>query len=133
MLCEKCRKNIPDDSLFCPECGAETSQKKAEDMKKALGNVIESPKTVMKTKGSIFYNFGLVVGTGCILAGLIFFFTGCPIESTSFGGDFYTYTYKGIVAIAELMTTLIKAVALLLIAMGTFLDCYILNLKNTKL
>lgn len=38
MRCSRCGKEIPNDSVFCPECGAEqTTEEKQKKMKRKYG------------------------------------------------------------------------------------------------
>ncbi len=66
---------------------------------------------------------GLCVGTLFILIGLIRVLTaGTSISSTSFGADFYTYTYQGIVAISELLASIEASLGWLIAAVGAAID-----------
>lgn len=60
MFCRNCGKEIPDDSVFCPECGGKCSDEKAEskipkvDPHKILGyflGALKKPVTTIKEKG----------------------------------------------------------------------------------
>ena len=71
---------------------------------------------------------GLVIGTVCLLYGLAAFFgASVSLSSTSFGGDFYTYTYRGIVAIAQSQADQTKLLAMLCVGLGCFMDCHFLQ------
>jgi hypothetical protein len=44
------------------------------------------------------------------------------IGSTSFGGDFYTYAYKGIVACANMLGKINATISWALISFGAYID-----------
>ena len=48
--------------------------------------------------------------------------SGITISSSSFGGDFYTYAYQGIVACAEMLGKVNATVSWLIIAIGAVVD-----------
>ena len=76
---------------------------------------------------SIREKAGLAAGTFFIVLGLIRVLTaGTSISSTSFGGDFYTYTYQGIVAVAESLAVIEVTLGWILAAIGTAIDIMIL-------
>ncbi len=64
----------------------------------------------------------LIVGTIIIVIGIFRIGTaGSPLSSTTFGGDFYTYGYKGIVA-AELLSRVEVSLGWILDAIGAAID-----------
>ena len=71
---------------------------------------------------------GLSVGTVIMIIGFIRIASaGTSISSTSFGGDFYTYTYQGIVAVAEALAAIEVTLGWILAAIGAAID--ILSLR----
>lgn len=131
MICEKCNAEILDNSKFCTNCGAEVTKDSntiGEEIKDT--KVVSAKEKVEKQTKSMADNIGIVVGTCIIIVGFVFFCTEVPIYRTSFGADFYTYTYKGIVAVAELLVILIKVMSCLLMAIGAFMDCYFISKKK---
>ena len=66
---------------------------------------------------------GLVIGTLIIVVGIIRIMSaGTSISPTSFGGDFYTYTYQGIVAISEMIASLEVSIGWVIVAIGAAID-----------
>lgn len=47
---------------------------------------------------------------------------GTSISSTSFGGDFYTYTYQGIVAVSEILASIEVSLGWIIVAIGAAID-----------
>ena len=87
-----------------------------------------APKTETKKerKANVL---GLIVGTLIIVIGLIRVVSaGTSISATSFGGDFYTYTYQGIVAISEILASIEQAIGWLIVAVGAAID--VISMKH---
>lgn len=140
MICPKCNATIPDDSEFCSNCGAPIQAAQAEDPPVSAEKPISAEEEIMaapdKANGKdsravmaqISFNMdyiGVIIGVLCIVIGLVFFATtSTSIHSTSFGADFYTYTYQGIVAVVETGVKLIKLLSLILILGGALVDCH---------
>lgn len=97
-------------------------------MEKPVKNDTDGEKQESKSKKmSIREKAGLAAGTFFIVLGLIRVLTaGTSISSTSFGGDFYTYTYQGIVAVAESLAVIEVTLGWILAAIGTAIDIMIL-------
>lgn len=71
---------------------------------------------------------GLIVGTLIIAIGIIRIITaGTSISSTSFGGDFYTYTYQGIVAVSEILASIEVSLGWIIVAIGAAIDVNVLR------
>lgn len=124
MICKKCNASIPEDSLFCPICGEAIQTSPDESQKTQAESTKQKPdKTPNKFKTIIdAQKIELIVGVICICVGIITLLTTTlSIESTSFGGDFYTYAYQGIYVATVMLTKLVRLVALLLVGLGTFL------------
>lgn len=63
MICRKCKRKIPDDSIFCPECGA--SQGKVENSAK-LSAKSGSKKKIVAILG-ILLAIGFIVGIAVLM------------------------------------------------------------------
>ncbi|MBR1757266.1 MAG: zinc ribbon domain-containing protein [Lachnospiraceae bacterium] len=146
MNCPKCGAILADDARFCTTCGEQLVTDVVNNLATEITEVNEPAKpTVSKpdlnaalSKANDFAKndkplvslnprilqlIGLVVGTVFIIIG----FTrigaaGTSISSTSFGGDFYTYTYRGIVAISEQLEALGATLGWILVAIGAAID-----------
>lgn len=135
MNCPKCGAVLDDDAKFCVTCGAQIGEtvinnepisakqatiNVAEDSKQENASV-ENIKTTDNTKMSKI--IGLVVGSAIIVIGIIRILTaGTSISPTSFGGDFYTYTYKGIVAVSEILASIEVSLGWIIVAIGAAID-----------
>lgn len=109
MKCLKCGMVVEEDSQFCAGCGAKIEE--------------EEKKNVIVKKKDWVKNIGILVGMILIIIGFVRIFTaGSSISSTSFGGDFYTYTYQGIVAISEILASIEVTMGWIVVAIGTAID-----------
>ena len=65
----------------------------------------------------------LILGTLIVFVGVIrLMSSSVSVNSTSFGADFYTYTYKGIVACANMLGKINATISWALIAFGAYID-----------
>ena len=136
MNCPKCGAILETDSKFCVSCGAPLNEAQKTVIVNPESDVIErnsppqmaaatSPVTAMpkEIKGHKPDIIGLVVGTLFILVGFLRITSaGTTISSTSFGGDFYTYTYQGIVAISQMLATIESSLGWVIVAIGASID-----------
>lgn len=135
MNCPKCGAVLEEDVKFCVFCGT-----RLDDLEAAASNglaqgkqsdhqvTFDAPKTDTKKERKANMP-GLIVGTLVIIVGLIRVVSaGTSISATSFGGDFYTYTYRGIVAISEILASIEQAIGWLIVAVGAAVD--IISMKH---
>ncbi len=131
MKCEFCQTELLEDAGFCGNCGKPVNAPVTEEVTAESTPVVESApapaetstsaKDVLKKASKI--NLHLVVGTILIVIGFIrLFSSGVSISSTSFGADFYTYSYQGIVACAEMLGKINATVSWLIIGLGAAID-----------
>ena len=124
MLCPKCGAHLDEDAHFCVSCGTqlnsadvkkETQEEPAQEKQIPMKNNNVQPATtinqddnVSKIATKISFNpVGLIIGTIIIIIGINRILSaGTGISSTSFGADFYTYAYRGIVEIAKLLVSI---------------------------
>ena len=153
MICPRCGASLDEDSKFCEVCGnpvqpadkpetepeAAPSERSAEVKKEAAAIPSEKSAEVKKepaenplpvsgkktlSKGEMI---GLAIGTVFIVVGFIRIATaGTSISSTSFGADFYTYTYQGIVSVAEILASIEVTLGWILAAIGASIDIRVL-------
>lgn len=151
MDCTKCGALVPDDSDFCPECGmaiiSDTSnlnpivdgagltanafeETKQERQAPDPDGKSQQEKPHLATAGSSLHTgdtaclVGIVAGILFTVAGLLIIIIASPgCETTSFGGDAYTFIYQGIVAIANSVALMARALGGCLAAVGVFMAC----------
>ena len=153
MICPRCGARLDEDSKFCEVCGnpvqaadrpetepaavpsersaevksepaAVLSEKSAEVKKEAAENPLPVSGKKTLSKGEMIC---LAIGTVFIVIGFIRIATaGTSISSTSFGADFYTYTYQGIVAVAEILASIEVTLGWILAAIGASIDIRVL-------
>lgn len=132
MICNKCNAVLPDDAVFCEKCGAsvqpnENAAPAAAEAAAVAAPIAPATTPAVTKKGGM--NFSALIG---VVAGVVFMLWGstrlsdvnCSIYSTSFGGDFYTYCYRGIVEAANLLEDVAKGVYTLVTAIGTFMTIH---------
>lgn len=87
---------------------------------KGIGDAAASPVKPADRRIKII---GLSVGTVIMIIGFIRIATaGTSISSTSFGADFYTYTYQGIVAVTEALAAIEVTLGWILVSIGAAID-----------
>ncbi len=143
--CPSCGKEISEASVFCPFCRAKmevspsvSSYGDATLERSSVEHVVEekpallecekreaAERQAMPRKGStIPFVIGIVAGAVMVLFGAMTFFSasvGC--EATSFGGDAYTYIYRGIVASAQTLYCICQAIGVSMICGGVAICC----------
>lgn len=136
MNCKQCGAELEQDSRFCFSCGARMDE--APDMpvgtpdmsmnneRPVFPSSVPAPKAKTDWRNLLTGNakmIRLIVGTLLIILGLIrVFMAGTSISSTSFGADFYTYTYQGIVAVSEILASIEASLGWVIVAIGAAID-----------
>ena len=138
MICPRCGASLDEDSKFCEVCGnpvqpadkpetepaAVPSERSAEMKSEPAENLLPVSGKKTLSKGEMI---GLAIGTVFIVVGFIRIATaGTSISSTSFGADFYTYTYQGIVSVAEILASIEVTLGWILAAIGASIDIRVL-------
>ncbi len=138
MNCKNCGAALPEDSKFCTVCGASVDETEpvvtvaSNQIPTAPVNSTKSAKKIKK-KGGAACLLGVLVGLVCVIAGLITLFSAeSSLSYASFGGDFYTYTYRGIRAVEEIMVLNVRLGGGLLAAFGAFVSCYFLTRRAER-
>lgn len=111
------------------EVAAEENPTPAEGQVKAASEKVKGFMKGAAAKAKGFkINFGFIVGTLLIIVGIVRIFTaGTTLYSTSFGGDFYTYAYRGIVAISDIMASIQVSLGWVIVAIGAAIDVFSLR------
>ena len=135
MNCPKCGAILEEDAKFCVSCGTRlddlgtaASNGLAQGKQSDHSTTFDAPKTETKKERKVNMP-GLIIGTLIIIIGLIRVVSaGTSISATSFGGDFYTYTYQVIVAISEILASIEQAIGWLIVAVGAAID--VISMKH---
>lgn len=146
MKCPNCNAILDVDAKFCTTCGTQldatetpTEAPAADASQTAPVEEVTIPegerdgkkKPKKKSEKPSGKKLQLLVGTALILVGFLrIFVSGTTISSTSFGGDFYTYTYQGIVAISQLLSAIETSLGWLIVAIGAAIDLHALERKE---
>lgn len=128
MNCPKCGALLKEDVRFCTSCGVnlEFNQEAEKNESSVFQNKEEKRIKIPEISSK---KIGLIVGTVLIIIGLIRILSaGTSISSTSFVGDFYTYTYRGIVAVSEILASIEVTLGWVIVAIGAAVD--VISLKR---
>lgn len=142
MNCKNCGTVLAPDAEFCTTCGtpvekvapdapAAPAVNPVEAAKEKLAGFIPANIPTPKKKGGLANTLGVIFGILAMIGGLIIMFgASTNLSYASFGGDFYTYAYRGIRAIEEVLVVICQGIGGLLSAFGAFMTCYFLNAKK---
>lgn len=126
MECKYCGSELQEGVMFCTNCGKSVAEEgvaqETAQPTEQIKDVAEKVKNAAK-KGSKGDLIQLIIGTIIIIIG----FTrlgqsSVSISSTSFGADFYTYAYRGIVACANMLGKINATISWLIITLGVMID-----------
>lgn len=154
MECPKCGAILEEDSKFCTSCGENLNSMEktpganstpVSDEDRSDVNVSQSTSETGDIRQDMIVDngqglkipkmnkvdiIGLITGTIIIVIGIIrIIMAGTSISSTSFGGDFYTYTYQGIVAVSEILASIEVSLGWIIVAIGAAID--VVSLYNS--
>lgn len=134
MNCPKCGALVENDSKFCVSCGAslEDMQKEETEIVVKQEELVKAPSAEKNSEKKVSLSvrklIGLAVGTLLIVVGVMRITSaGTSISTTSFGGDFYTYAYQGIVAISEILAEVEVSLGWVIVAIGAAIDVHALQ------
>lgn len=128
MKCFKCGAQLEDDAKFCTVCGTSMEEVQTKQSEQNEAEELRKGENITGKQQNNIKKLGLIIGTLLIVVGIFRILSaGTSISSTSFGGDFYTYTYQGIVAVTEILARIEVSIGWLIVAVGAAIDVYSLN------
>jgi hypothetical protein len=142
MHCKNCGAALAPDAEFCTTCGTPVEKaapaapvapavNPVEAAKEKLSSFIPANIPTPKKKGGLGNTLGVIFGILAMIGGLIIIFgASTSLSYASFGGDFYTYAYRGIRAIEEVLVVICQGIGGLLSAFGAFMTFYFSNAKK---
>lgn len=122
-VCAYCGAALEEGANKCPQCGTlvhENQQAPAS---------AEAPAAVNAYRPEMWKKVvGFCIGTLLIIVGFVMMSKGeSGISRTSFGGDFYTYAYRGIVEISQQLEAIQTTLSWVLVAIGAAIDVRMLH------
>jgi len=136
MNCPKCGAPLKEEAKFCVACGLslEDAENTVSNQYPITENTQENnqpenislPKQQKQPRKANL--IGLIVGTVLIVIGFIRIFSADPyLSGASFGADFYTYAYRGLVEIVDLLGSIEISLGWLIVAIGAAIDIFSLH------
>jgi hypothetical protein len=151
MKCPNCGTPLEDDAVFCVTCGTKIQQDEELQSEQVIDHATEGPdesktepvdSAMPEQKAADatslnridFEHFQILgygwqnivafcVGSIIILIGFARILSaGTSVSATSFGGDFYTYAYQGIVAITVMLSSIEVSLGWIIVAIGAAID-----------
>ncbi len=136
ITCPYCQHEISEFCGNCPHCGIPIpapNNPNPETQSEAGAAVVETKSVPNTPKRKLVLSFlsanlwnllGIIVGLVCIVTGIVIAsdVTGSP-EYATFGGDFYTYTYKGIRSAVGAIGDLTEALGYTVSLIGAIAVC----------
>lgn len=146
MVCKFCQAELNDGAAFCPNCGQTAAEPTNEGAQQTNESFIsahpveiptfteEIPSPITQIKDMLNFDVvAMIVGTFLILVGFARLFgSAVTISPVSFGADYYTYAYRGIIECAELLGKINGTVSWLIIAVGAAIDLKALKMILKK-
>lgn len=122
-VCAYCGAVLEEGADKCPRCGAAVRENQQTPVP------AEAPAAVSTYRPETWKKVvGFCVGTVLIIVGFVMMSKGeSGISRTSFGGDFYTYAYRGIVEISQQLEVIQTTLSWLLVAIGAAIDVKMLH------
>lgn len=129
MKCKYCESELQEGVMFCTNCGKAVAEEVTNETVETVAQPTEQMKDVAEKvknaakKGSKGDIIQLIIGTIIIIIGFSRLGqSSVSISSTSFGADFYTYAYRGIVACANMLGKINATISWLIIVLGVMID-----------
>ena len=125
--CMKCHGEIAEDATVCPNCGAE--QTKQPPVEATASPYVQNADK-LSSKYDIPSLIGIIAGGFCSITGLFILamFSTYELNAITFGADFYTYIYDGLIALIGIVNNAQNILALgfgfSLLFFGIFMICF---------
>lgn len=122
-VCAYCGAVLEEGADKCPRCGTAVHENQQTPVPAMTPAIVSTYRPEMWKKV-----VGFCVGTLLIIMGFVMMSKGeSGISRTSFGGDFYTYAYRGIVEISQQLEAIQTTLSWLLVAIGAAIDVRMLH------
>ena len=128
--CVKCHYEISNDATICPNCGEEQAAQPQIDDSEPIN---EEKSEKLSSKLDIPSLIGVIAGGFCSISGIfILIMSGTyEMKAVTFGADFYTYIYDGLISLIGIVNNAQNILALgfgfSLLFFGIFMTCFFLR------